>query len=159
MRAKMAGRAEDWEGSSGEESDGDGGRKEKEKTEDDQDLELEMLAVESEIDELPERQDGDVTRVWKGWAAKWGPGTVGIHRQNLMDEMDADGSESDEVLGSASNVSSAMGSSRPTRSVSSASKKGLNKYAGQYDDVVSEGRMKLDWIRPDVHKAGKRTDK
>ena len=146
------------EGLFGEESDGDGGRKEREKTEDDQDLDLKMLAVESEIEELPERQDGDVTRVWKGWAARWGPGTVGIHRRSPLDEQYGDVSDSEGAVGSSSNVSSAMGSSRPTRSESSASKEGLNKYAGHYDDVVVEGRMKLDWIRPDVQKDGKRKE-
>lgn len=151
VRAKMAER----EGSSGEDSDGEGGMQEKEKTEEDHDLELEMLAVESEIEELPERQDADVNRVWNGWAAKWGPGTVGIHRRIPVDEQYANADDSEGVLGSSSDVTSATGSSKPTRSGSSASKKGLNRYAGQFDDVIAEGRMKLHWIRPEVQKDGK----
>ena len=147
------------EGSSGEESDGEGGKKAKEKTEDDHDLELEMLSVESEIEELPDKQDADVKRVWMGWAAKWGPGTVGIHRRSPLLDEEYFESESEGLLGSSSNVSSLMGSSRPTRSTSSASKSGLNKWGGQYDDVVAEGRMKLDWIRPDVQRDRNRREK
>jgi hypothetical protein len=121
--------------------DGEGGKKLRgtgDAVEDEQDLELEMLAVEGEIEELPERQEGDVKRVWRGWASKWGPGTIGIHRAPDLDaDESSEGLTSSDVEGSAS-------------SASRGGCLGLNRWGGKYDNVVKDGRMKLDWIRPDL---------
>jgi hypothetical protein len=126
---------------SSDDSDGEGGKKIRgtgDAVEEEQDLELEMFAVEGEIEALPERQDGDVKRVWKGWASKWGPGTIGIHR---APDMDAD--ESSEGLAGSESEGSTSSTDRSGSS-------GLNRWGGQYDNIVKNGRMKLDWIRPDL---------
>ncbi|RMZ82740.1 hypothetical protein DV738_g1562, partial [Chaetothyriales sp. CBS 135597] len=63
--------------------------------------------------QLQREQDRQIEKIWDGFAARWGPGPVGIQRS-------------------------------PS---SKSSNNGLTP-------VASEGRMKLDWLRPDLPKHG-----
>lgn len=66
--------------------------------EEEQNINLEILSIEGEIEDLPERQDMDVRGVWAGWGAKWGVGTVGIHRE-LLGEGVGDGEQDWDSFG------------------------------------------------------------
>ena len=41
-----------------------------------------LLEIEDQLDELIKKRDQEVRQVWKGFTARWGPGTTQIHRSN-----------------------------------------------------------------------------
>ncbi|OAP58077.1 hypothetical protein AYL99_07167 [Fonsecaea erecta] len=41
-----------------------------------------ILEIEDRLDQLIRKRDQEVKQIWKGYTARWGPATVGIHREN-----------------------------------------------------------------------------
>ncbi|OQU96496.1 hypothetical protein CLAIMM_02572 [Cladophialophora immunda] len=41
-----------------------------------------ILEIEDQLDQLVGKRDREVKQIWKGYTARWGPATVGIHREN-----------------------------------------------------------------------------
>ncbi|KIX01989.1 uncharacterized protein Z518_07928 [Rhinocladiella mackenziei CBS 650.93] len=41
-----------------------------------------ILEIERHLDHVIEQRDREVKLIWKGYTARWGPATVGIHREN-----------------------------------------------------------------------------
>ena len=90
-------------------------------------LHEQILAFEQDVLELEKEQDQAVMRVWKGYSQRWGPGAVGIIQK---------GSRSKATHGSRDRT---MERAVDGQVVGSSA-----------DDVREEGRMKLNWIRPDL---------
>jgi len=85
-----------------------------------------LIAIQARILELTSKRDREIKHVWNGFAARWGPGTIGIQTSD-----------------SGANVSTRLGNEGRSSSLGMSS-----------GGVVRAGRMKVDWIRPDLSKKG-----
>ena len=91
------------------------------------DLQLHLLTLESDVEELEALQDREVKNVWRGYAARWGPGAGRIQRRGKNEEIEEESRAGSRVTAGTTGTRSSI------------------------DNVEAEGRMKLDWIRQRKH--------
>ena len=85
--------------------------------------------VEAALAELSRAEEDEIKRCWRGYTARWGPGAIGINRGR--------------------GGSSAGGSASVSRSSSKDRSAASDRLTANVDEVVQEGRMRLDWVRPE----------
>ncbi|KAK4947006.1 hypothetical protein LTR10_014148 [Elasticomyces elasticus] len=160
-----------------------------------------IVLMEHQLDDLVQRRDREVKSIWKGYTARWGPATLGIHHENdsiggrgrtqSISERNTTGadlwtnssvSDVDTVAGRTSTIVSTA-SSRTTHTLfSGAGRPKLNpsrqtsfttsvngpqeRYSdgtrpvtatSSVDGVRGDGRMMVEWIRPERGNARSRS--
>ncbi|KIW73964.1 hypothetical protein PV04_02038 [Phialophora macrospora] len=133
-----------------------------------------ILEIEEQLSQLINKRDEDIKLVWRGFTARWGPGTVLIRRNENDGTLSRAQSRSTTRTSSSTNsfrVASADMTSTtsiganttvsPSRQGSFATRTRASSVQGRYSDgtydvsvgssldpVKERGRMMIDWIRP-----------
>lgn len=89
----------------------------------------EMLRIERQLDELINKRDREIKSIWKGYTARWGPATIGIHdgreavenAQRPASKLTHDSAVSEQTSTRSSNRSTRDPSSDRSSSITSAS--------------------------------------
>jgi len=100
-----------------------------------------LSILESQIEKLTTDRDRHVKRIWKGYTKRWGPGTIGIHHGLALGEERVARADTSQT----SQTPTATSTATPTATSTTHS----TVRARSIDGVVEEGRMVVDWIRPD----------